>query len=375
MRKTAFLFAFILLLVLPPWVRPPVVYPDTLRLPPDSVAAEKLGERPLCLVSADSRYQWEKGELLPLEGFFSFYSADQRPLQPRYGVSQEASRGEALRGYFLFNESVDRLAATLEQGSGDLRIRVSGFPLDDAGQDWCFLLGIPSTAEAGAYSLTVRAFRGRRFVVYRDEVEIRHKRFRSEKIAFNRSLSDLMTRPDPRKVEELQELRDLLFSFHSRAVFHTGSLSIPVEATRRTSEFADRRLYSYTDGGSSRSLHNGIDLAAPVGTPVFASGAGRVALAKERIISGNTVVIEHLPGVFTLYYHLEELEVEEGQRLHQGQRIGTVGMTGLATGPHLHWELRVCGVAVDPEFLTAIPMIDKTVFSHNIIERNLQEGR
>jgi murein DD-endopeptidase MepM/ murein hydrolase activator NlpD len=95
-----------------------------------------------------------------------------------------------------------------------------------------------------------------------------------------------------------------------------------------------------------------------------------VVLAKERIITGNSVVIEHLPGVFSLYYHLQDIEVQEGQRLFQGQRIGTVGMTGLATGPHLHWELRVSGVAVDPDFFVGRPVIDRTVFSHNIMDQN-----
>ena len=82
------------------------------------------------------------------------------------------------------------------------------------------------------------------------------------------------------------------------------------------------------------------------------------------------MVIEHLPGVFSLYYHLQDIEVKEGQRLFQGQRIGTVGMTGLATGPHLHWELRVSGVAVEPDFFVGRPMIERAVFPHNILDQN-----
>jgi murein DD-endopeptidase MepM/ murein hydrolase activator NlpD len=145
----------------------------------------------------------------------------------------------------------------------------------------------------------------RRFILYRTAVQIRFRSFQSEQIAFNQALSELLSKPDPRKVREYQDLLALLGTFHARSVFHAGTLAVPVDSTRRTSGFADRRLYSYSDGGSSRSLHNGIDLAAPVGTPVFASGARRVMLARERVISGNSVVIEHLPGVFTLYYHLQ----------------------------------------------------------------------
>jgi murein DD-endopeptidase MepM/ murein hydrolase activator NlpD len=349
---------------------PPPINPETLRLPADSVASMILGGRSYCLVSDRSRYEWKHGELIPLGGLFSYYAANQLPIEARFAVPEQADRGEVLGGYFQFNDTIDRLEVNLEQLDGDSSITVKGFPVDDVGRTWYFLLGIPSTADSGKYSLNVRGYRGRQYILYLADLEVRYKWFRSEEIAFNQSLSELMNSPDPRKVVEFHELREILASFHSRSLFHTGTFGIPVEATRRTSRFADRRLYSYTDGGSSRSLHNGIDLAAPKGTPVFASGAGRVVLAKERIITGNSVVIEHLPGVFSLYYHLQNIEVQEGQRLSQGQRIGTVGMTGLATGPHLHWELRVSGVAVDPDIFVSRPMIDKTVFSHNIMDQN-----
>jgi len=335
---------------------------DTLMLPSESVAAMLLGGPPRCLVSPGGRYSWENGELEPLEGLFSFHTRGQQALQARYTISESAARGEVFRGSFLFNEPIDRLDIAMQSEAEGSSVKIRGFPLDESGLRWCFLLGIASTAEAGSYSLQVRASRGRRFLLYLDNVEVRHRSFAREQIAFNQALSELLTVPDERKIEEYRELGKMLVSFHARSVFHTGTLALPVESKRRTSLFADRRLYSYTDGGSSHSLHNGIDLAAPTGTPVFASAAGRVTMARPRIISGNSVVIEHLPGVFTLYFHLEDIEVREGQRVHQGQRIATVGMTGLATGPHLHWELRIGGVAVDPDYLVANPMIDKTLF-------------
>jgi murein DD-endopeptidase MepM/ murein hydrolase activator NlpD len=364
------LFPLLTLIILFTLIVPLGLYPDTLRLRTDSVAAMVLGGPPFCRVAEDARFRWENGELKPIEGLFSFYATDQQPLDARFQVIPSASRGEALRGYFWFSEPVDRLDATLRGSDGEVVGSARGFAVDDSERQWCFLLGIASTAESGQYSLELRAYEGRRYILYRTAVQIRYRGFRSEEIAFNQALSELLTEPDPGKIQEYRELLALLKASNARSVYHIGTLVVPVDATRRTSGFADRRLYSFSDGGSSRSLHNGIDLAAPVGTPIFASGAGRVVLARQRIISGNSVVIEHLPGVYTLYYHLDDLEVEEGQRLHQGQRIGTVGMTGLATGPHLHWELRVGGVAVDPNVFVAAPMIDKTVFSHNIMGQN-----
>jgi murein DD-endopeptidase MepM/ murein hydrolase activator NlpD len=104
----------------------------------------------------------------------------------------------------------------------------------------------------------------------------------------------------------------------------------------------------------------GLDLAAPVGTPVYSSGDGIVRMARNRIVTGETVVIEHLPGVYSLYYHLDEISVEEGEEIAVGAMIGTVGSTGLATGPHLHWEIRVAGVPVSPEDATKQALLFET---------------
>ena len=73
-------------------------------------------------------------------------------------------------------------------------------------------------------------------------------------------------------------------------------------------------------------------------------------MAEDRISTGYSVVIEHLPGLYSLYYHLSELLVKEGDMIKQGELIGKSGATGLATGPHLHWEMRLNGASVRPEF-------------------------
>jgi murein DD-endopeptidase MepM/ murein hydrolase activator NlpD len=81
--------------------------------------------------------------------------------------------------------------------------------------------------------------------------------------------------------------------------------------------------------------------------------------AGPRMVSGNTAVVEHLPGVYSLYYHLSVISVKKGDRIEAGDPIGRVGMTGLATGPHLHWEVRVDGIPVDPDELLKQPLVDK----------------
>jgi murein DD-endopeptidase MepM/ murein hydrolase activator NlpD len=111
-----------------------------------------------------------------------------------------------------------------------------------------------------------------------------------------------------------------------------------------TSPFGIRR--SYNDG--STSYHGGIDISGDVGASVVASNGGRVAVAGPLNVRGNVVILDHGWGVYSGYYHLSEVLVGEGQQVAQGETIGRLGDTGLSTGAHLHWEMRVGGVLVDP---------------------------
>ncbi|MGH2436417.1 MAG: M23 family metallopeptidase, partial [bacterium] len=100
--------------------------------------------------------------------------------------------------------------------------------------------------------------------------------------------------------------------------------------------------------GKPRGWHRGTDFAAPVGTPVYAANHGIVRLAELLPVSGNAVFIDHGIGIITSYLHLSAIHVRAGQPVQKGDRIGGVGSTGLATGPHLHWALRTNGTLVDP---------------------------
>ncbi len=116
-----------------------------------------------------------------------------------------------------------------------------------------------------------------------------------------------------------------------------------------TSPYGVRRSYN---GGPVRSYHTGQDIAAPEGTPVYAPAPGVVVLAEPLFVRGNAVIIDHGAGVTSNYWHLSEMLVEPGQEVTPGEIIGRVGTTGLSTGAHLHWEMRVFGVPVDPIWWT-----------------------
>ncbi|MHB8833081.1 MAG: M23 family metallopeptidase [Desulfobacteria bacterium] len=124
----------------------------------------------------------------------------------------------------------------------------------------------------------------------------------------------------------------------------------PVEEYR-PANFGARRVIN----GDPRMPHAGVDIRLPAGTPVRAIADGRVAFAGEQFFGGRSVVIDHGGGVFSVYYHLKEFSVADGQEISRGDRVGSVGATGRATGPHLHFGVRVPGGRVDPTRLFALP--------------------
>ncbi len=151
---------------------------------------------------------------------------------------------------------------------------------------------------------------------------------------------------EPQKTRaELKQLTETWQEFDPAKLWR-GSFQFPTdEEHRRTSPFGTRR--SYNDGPVT-SYHAGTDWSAPEGTPIKAPAPGVIALAEPLEVRGGAVIIDHGRGVFSNFWHLSEILAEPGQHVELGDIVGLVGSTGLSTGAHLHWEIRVNGVAVDP---------------------------
>ena len=188
---------------------------------------------------------------------------------------------------------------------------------------------------------------------------VQKRDFFSEDIPLDPVNTAIRTAPDPRKEAEAKALYALLDQVDPGAVWLDEAFRFPVDAMRRTAGFGDRRRYVYAKGGTDTSVHAGIDIGVPRGTPVMACGAGRVVFAGDRIVTGKTIIIEHLPGLYSLYMHLDAIKVAQGGLVARGGLIGLSGSTGLSTGPHLHWELRLRGRAVDPDYWVTSPLVDK----------------
>ncbi len=205
---------------------------------------------------------------------------------------------------------------------------------------WIALVGLPLRLEPGTHELRV-AFPG-------SAEETKPLRVAAKRYALQR-----FTVPDKRKVEPLPEdelriAREQKRIDEIKAAFRDEpdpdlAFRLPAQG-KLTGNFGLRRIIN----GLERNPHAGIDVAAPIGTPVLAAGAGVVVEAGDYFFNGNSVYLDHGQGVVTLYCHLDRIGVLPGERVAAGQRIGLSGNTGRTTGPHLHWTVLANGTAVDP---------------------------
>ncbi len=166
------------------------------------------------------------------------------------------------------------------------------------------------------------------------------------------TLPKRMAEFDPPTLRRIREEADVLKSRFERVtepIRWRIPFLPPVEEYRPTNFGSRRRI-----NGEPRLPHAAVDLHLPEGTPVRAIAGGIVAFAGEQFFGGRSVVIDHGGGVFSVYYHLKEFSVSDGQKVGRGERIGAVGATGRATGPHLHFGVRVPGGRVDPSLLLGL---------------------
>ena len=216
-----------------------------------------------------------------------------------------------------------------------------------------YMTGLPisSWAKSGEWKISVLYTAG-------DEGEksfalplfVQEKEFESGVIALNQTMNKISKDTSPEKVAQSKKLNDIINSINKDDVYNLKRFIAPVKSTRRTTAFAERIIYKYPGGKESTTTHAGIDYGIPTGTEIVAPASGKVMLAENRIATGWTVIIEHLPGLYTMYYHMSGLKVKEGQTVQQGDLLGPSGATGFATGPHLHWEVRLNSVIVNPDY-------------------------
>lgn len=202
--------------------------------------------------------------------------------------------------------------------------------------------GFGPWAEARAYALQVTGWdQAGQEAVVTSTLFVQALDYGTDYITISPALSPLLA-PDVRQ-QETEYLHQVFAGVSPKALWD-GAFILPVNNVI-TSPFGRARSYNQAPPSG---FHAGTDFRGATGVPVAAAAAGRVALAKKLEVRGNAVVLDHGLGVYTLYGHMSEISVRPGQMVERGEVIGAVGQTGLVTGPHLHWEVRVQGQAVDP---------------------------
>ena len=284
--------------------------------------------------------------LLLLTGFWTVSGGRAQPSLRVEVLARSVAPGEAVR--ILVRSSV---ALVSVEGS------FLGEPLffagrQDAGDDalprneWWAWAAVGLDEEPGPGSVEIRGRTGEGLEVRRSKpVRVAAKRFPTQRL----EVESRYVTPALETLARIQKERERLAAVYSNrraSAPSPGPFQRPVPG-EATSTFGTRRIFN----GEPRDPHPGLDLRAAAGTPVQASGPGRVALAQDLYFSGQTVILDHGGGLFTVYAHLSRMEVKEGDEVGEGQVVGLAGATGRVTGPHLHWGAKVGDRPFDPTAL------------------------
>ncbi|MGC9025529.1 MAG: M23 family metallopeptidase, partial [Chloroflexia bacterium] len=242
-------------------------------------------------------------------------------------------------GHTLLVRLHTSLPATISVSLEDQRL-----PLFPSGQEgeYIALVGLPVWSEPGTRLLTavLRDGLGQE-VVLSKTVPILPTEYPVEHIQLAPGRGALL---DPKILQAERERLLPIWSLLSPERLWEGPFITPTEGFV-SSPFGAMRSYN---GGPVSDYHQGMDLSNITGTVVVAAARGRVVLAERLQVRGNTVILDHGWGVLSSYFHMSAIEVRVGEIVEQGQPIGRIGATGLVSGAHLHWEIRVGMVPVEP---------------------------
>jgi murein DD-endopeptidase MepM/ murein hydrolase activator NlpD len=222
-------------------------------------------------------------------------------------------------------------------------------PSDNTSNHRLGLVAVPFRSKTGPRALSVRWKDSGQLRQHLMAFQVTRGNYRSENLKVDPARVHPSKQDRERAAREQVEVQRIYASGHASPFWRAG-FQRPMESAV-TSPFGNRRLFN----GKLASYHGGMDFRASVGTPVKAANRGIVKLAKNLFYAGNTILIDHGAGVFTIYAHLSQFGVSEDQRVKKGQVIGWSGQSGRVSGPHLHWGVKLNGQNVNPlQFMETI---------------------
>ncbi len=225
------------------------------------------------------------------------------------------------------------------------------FSFNNASGEWYGFAGVDYDTKPGNYDLAFNgvATNGQK-ISFAQSVLIAKGFYRTSTISVPKKYVD----PDPADVARILAERDLkndLLNKVTTSQLWMGSFVAPA-GIGTSSEFGSQRTYN----GKRQSVHQGLDYRAATGTPIHAINGGKVIIARELYFEGNCVVIDHGQGLLSLYFHLSQFKVKEGDTITKGQLLALSGGTGRVTGPHLHLAVRWQGSYVNPAILLGLKL-------------------
>ena len=208
------------------------------------------------------------------------------------------------------------------------------------------IVALPLTTKVGDHTIIVRSPKSRTELPFK----VIAKTYREQHLTVE---NQRLVEPLPSDLERIKAesaLMQNVYSQFSPMPKRLRPITLPVQGVV-TSEFGFRRFFN----GQPRNPHSGVDIAAEHGTPVKSPAPGVIRVVGNFFFNGNTVLVDHGGGFISMLCHLNKINVHHQQRIEQDSIIGTVGATGRATGPHLHWSVSLQGTRVDPLiFITVI---------------------
>ena len=227
---------------------------------------------------------------------------------------------------------------------GEIILNEESFPIRADNNRGISIVPISYWWSPGEYTATIVDNQGRTWL--KEDIQVQDANFDKSYLTIDDEQEEIVRPTDPER--QARRARDQEMVQAARAESHpdrlwSDSFIWPLEG-RLTTDFGATRYHN----NELANRHNGIDIAAPTGTPVMASNTGRVTLAADLLVTGKTIIIDHGWNIYSSYLHLSELFVEEGESVKQGQEIGAVGSTGFSTGPHLHWSMSYNRIFLEP---------------------------
>ena len=216
-------------------------------------------------------------------------------------------------------------------------------PFVKVNERWITLLGIDLDVKPGDHQTEIAVtMESGRMDKREATIQVRETKFPTTRLTVEDRFVQLKPADEKRAASEAVELNKI-YDTITPEILWSKAFTVPIPGGAGTN-FGHRRVFN----GQARAPHAGADLRASTGTPIYSTNRGRVVLSRDLFFTGNTVVVDHGLGIYTIYAHLSKINVKTGAMVDNGALLGLAGATGRVTGPHLHWSARVQGARVDP---------------------------